>query len=71
MYTDIHPLYLILVTVFFTFIHAATSRPIQSSNWIEIDQYEDSNSRGEWKVLEKDYDPMSDLSHPNPNHVSV
>lgn len=70
MYIDVHPLYLILVTLFFTFIHSATSRPIQHSNWIERDQYyEYSNSLDEWIVLEKDH-PMADPSNPNPDLVS-
>lgn len=49
-----------------TFIHSVTSLPIQASTWVKIDQYEDPDSLGLWKVFEKE----AQTSLPNPSHVN-
>lgn len=48
------PLVLTLVALILSLVHPATSHPIRTPKWIKTAQFEDSQSRGVWKVFEKD-----------------
>ncbi|KAJ5332312.1 uncharacterized protein N7506_006095 [Penicillium brevicompactum] len=67
MYTSIAPSYFMFLALsILTFIHSVTSLPIQTSTWVKIDQYEDPDSLGLWKVFEKE----AQTSLPNPSHAN-
>jgi hypothetical protein len=71
MYINTHPSCLIFVALVLTFVHSVTSQPVQASKWIKTNQYDDLNSRGTWKIFEKEGEiPLSDPSR-HGSHVSI
>lgn len=64
------PLFLTLVALILI-VHPAASHPIRTPKWIKTDQFEDSQSRGIWKVFEKDdTTPGPELPHAVHSQVS-
>jgi hypothetical protein len=49
------------------------SHPIRTSKWVKIEQFEDPNDRGIWKVFEKEgyHDQLPDPPHVKYNGVST
>lgn len=65
------PLFLTLVALNLAIVHPAASHPIRTPKWIKTDQFEDSQSRGIWKVFEKDDSaPKTELPHAVHSQVS-
>jgi len=50
---EFRPLYWSLITLLLAVIHPSLSHPIRTSKWIKKDQFADAESRGVWKVFEK------------------
>lgn len=49
------------------------SHPIQTSKWVKIEQFQDPNDRGIWKVFEKEgyHDQLPDPPHVKYHGVSI
>jgi hypothetical protein len=64
---------ILLVAFILALTQSTTSHPIRTSKWVKIEQFEDPNDRGIWKVFEKEgyHDQLPDPPHVKHNGVST